>query len=449
MALRHIGGFALSVLLAAPFAFGVENGKAEGTITINHKPVKLKYAFAKKEKDFDKKDRWIVMLTDRAVSRSLLADDSRFAKAVENGEVVAAMLRFDEGRKLEQVEVRSKALQHKSLPMSASNVKLTALVFTADVIEAGAATTEEQSFFTDIATLDVKFRAPLGKEGKFGDSAAAAKELGASGPKLADGGAAGTLKVDGATVKLAYAIARTKPNAFDEKKKDVVVLLTQQPVSAEMFIDDQRLFKAVSDGSVQGLLVTIDSDEKPYALQLLHPKAGIQMSGSGFLNFDATDFSDTHVAGKFFTTSEQDSMEHKYSYDVSFAAPVQTIAIPSELTVDASSGTKLPAGGGDPGKTYTAFDKASRAGNLAEMKKYASKTRPLPEMNAEETKQMIELMKMMRPAKLKIIGGYVSGDHATLNAEGEDPSDKSKMHGTIEMAREDGAWKILVEKWKQ
>ena len=449
MKLRRIGSLMLTVLLAAPLASAVETGKADGTVTINRKPVKLKYAFAKKEKDFDKKDRWIVILTDRAVSHSLLDDSSRFSKAVENGDVVAATFRFDQGKKLDQAEVRSKALQHKSLPINVSQIKLTAPAFSADAIEAVAATTEEQSFFSDVATLDVKFRAPLGQE-KFGDNPAAAKELAASGPKISDGSASGTLEVDGTTVKLAHAIARTKRNAFDEKKKDVVVLLTQNPVSAEMFVDDDKLFSAASDGSVQGLLVTIDSDEKPYHLQVLNPKASMQMSGSGFFNFDATDFSDKHVAGKFFTTSEQDFMgKHKYTYDVTFAAPVQTIAVASEVTVDASSGTKLPAGGGDPGKAYLAFDKASRAGNLAEMKKSASTTRPMPEMSAEETKQMIEMMKLMRPAKLKITGGFVSGDHATLNVEGEDPSSKSKMHGTIEMAREGGGWKLLAEKWKQ
>src|SRR5512140_1946508 len=117
MTFRPVGGLVLMLLLSAPCASALEMGRADGTVTINRKPVKLKYAFAKKEKDFDKKDRWIVVLTDRAVSRTLLNDDNRFQKAVAGGEVVAAMLRFDESKKLDQAEVRSKALQHKSLPI--------------------------------------------------------------------------------------------------------------------------------------------------------------------------------------------------------------------------------------------------------------------------------------------------------------------------------------------
>lgn len=446
---RPVVSLFLALVFSAPMAFAVEKGKAEGTVTINRKPVAMKYAFAKKEKTYDKKDRWVVVLTDRAVSRSLLDDDSRFHKAVENGDFVATVLQFDATKKLEQAEVRSKALQHKAIPMTTSKVKITP-AFKADAIDGSAATTEEQEFFSDVVVMDVNFNAPLGQD-KFGDNAAAAKELAASAPKIADGTASGTLKVDGKTVKLGYSVARTKPNAFDEKKKDVVVLLTSTAVPATTLADEDKLFAGVKDGSIRGLLVTIDSDEKPYHMSLLDPNAPIQLSGSGIFNFDATDYSEKHIAGKFYTTEEEDFMggKHKYAYDVTFATPVQAIIAPSEVTVDSSSGTKLPADGGDPGKAYMAFDKAARTGNIAEMKKAASTSHPMPEMKPEEEKAMIEMIKAMRPAKIKVTGGFMSGDHATLNVEGQDPDSKAKVTGTIEMGRESGSWKLLMEKWKQ
>jgi hypothetical protein len=444
---RRLGAFVLSILFVASSALAVEIGKADGTVTINRKPVKLKYAFAKKEKDYEKNDRYVVILTDRAVSRTLLDDVSRFAKAVEKGEVVAAKLQFDNTKKLAQIEVDSKVLQNRSMPVMTEEVKLAGVAFSNDAIAGSAATTADQNFFTDVATLDVKFNAPLGLE-RFGENAPAAKELAASGPQIADGGAIGTLKVDGSTVKLTHSIARLTPNAFDEKKKDVEVLLTDQPVATETFIDNDKLYADVKNGKLLGLVVKIDSDEKPYHLQLLHPKTPMQLSGTGFFNFDAIDFSEKHAAGHLFSNGEEDFMgKHKYSYDVSFAVPVQMIAIPSELTLDASSGKKLPAGGGEPGKAYMSFDKAARGGNLNDMKKLASKSRPLPDMKPEEMKQMIELMKLMRPAKVKVLGGFVSGDHATLSVEGEEPSDKKKATGTIEMGLEDGTWKLLAEKW--
>src|SRR3954447_4085258 len=448
MTLRPLGALVLS-LLAAASAFALEPGKADGTITINRKPVKLKFAYAKKEKDFDKNDRYVVILTDRPVPRAALNDSMRWSKTIESGNVVAAKLQFDKAKKLEQIEIDSKALQHKSLPVMTNDVKLTGITFSNSAIEGGVSVTKDQEFFTDVAVLDFKFSAPLGIE-KFGDNALAAKELAASGPKIADGSATGTLKVDGSSVKLTHAIARLAPNAFDEKKKDVQVLLTDQPVTMETFVDDRKLYADVKSGKLQGLVVAIDDGEKPYHLQLLNAKNPMQLSGSGFFNFDATDFSDKHVSGRFFSNGEEDFMEkHKYSYDVSFAVPVQLVALPQELTLDASNGTKLPAGGGDPGKAYLAFDKAARAGSFNDMKKYASKKQPMPDLKPDELKQMIELMKLMRPSKVKVTGGFVSGDHATLTVEGEDSMEKGKKtSGTIEMGLEDGGWKLLGEKWK-
>jgi hypothetical protein len=448
MRFRSFAAFVLSLLVAVS-AFALDAGKAEGTITINDKPIKLKYSFAKKEKDFDKNDRWVVVLTDRALSRSVINDDMRFSKAVENNEVAAAIFRFDQNKAIENIELKSKALKHKGLPFMTSNVKLTGIAFTKDAIEGAAASTEESEFFDDVASFSVKFKAPLGAEGKFGENAASAAELAASRPKIADGAALGTLTIDGKKIKLTHAAARTKPNSFDEKKTDVFLLLTNKAVEKEMLTDSQKLFAAL-DGGLRGIQLTIDADEKPYHMQLLHPEAPVQLTGSGFWNFDATDYSAKHVTARFFTTETQDFMDkHKYAYDVTFAVPVQAIKAADEITVDASSGTKLPAGGGEPGKAYVAFDKAIRSGNLVELKKQASKDRPLPELSAEETKQMLEMLKLMRPAKMKVTGGYVAGDRATLSVEGIDNDSKAKVTGTIEMALEDGLWKIVAEKWRQ
>ena len=450
MSLRHVGALVLGGFIAIPSAYAFEIGKAEGTITINRKPVKLKYAFAKKDKDFDEKDRWIVVLTDRAVSKAVLGDDQRMSKAVEKGDVVAAVLTFDEAKKLAQIEVKSKALQHKSMPLGDAAMKLTDLTFSATAIEGAAATTEDQTFFSDVAVMSAKFHAPLGAAGKFGDNASSAAELAASRPKIADGAALGTFTIDGRVIKLAHSIARTVPSPFDETKNDVEVVLTNEPITAEMLLEGGKLSAAVESGTLRGLKVTINSEEMPYHLRVLDPKAGFQISGTGIWNYDSYDFSDKHLSAKLFTTETRAFMdEHKYAYDVTFAVPVQSIRAPGERTVNASTGTKLPQGGGDPGKAYTAFDKAARSGNINEMKKYASKTRPMPDIPAAEMKEVIEMIKAMRPAKIKVAGGFIDGDHATLTVDGEESGSKAKMVGTIEMALEDGGWKILKEKWRQ
>ena len=452
MAIRPIAAFLLGLSLAAT-SFAIDPGKAEGTLTINRKPVKVKYAFAKKEKDYDGKEQWLVLITDKPVSRSLLGEDMALGDAIRAGQIVAAVLTFDHTKALHRAEIKSKALQHNAIPFNDSDLDALGMTINATTIEGTVKSKADQEFFSDVGSFNVKFNANVGTEDRYGDSPASAAELAAGKPKIADGGATGSLKLDGQTIKLTNSIARTKPGTFDEKKTDIVVLLTNTAATNDMLLSDSKLSEAVQTGKLRGIKLTLDaSTEKPIHMAVLDPKVPIQMSGTGIWNFDAWDFSTKHVTARFFTKGQEDfgGGEHKYSYDVNFAVPVQAILAPDEMTVDATNGTKLPANGGDPGKAYMAFDKAARAGNLNEMKKYASDTRGMPEgLSQEEIKQMVEMMKAMRPAKVKVNGGFVAGDHATLSVEAQDPQSKAKMNGKIEMVKESNGWKLMAEKWRQ
>jgi hypothetical protein len=94
-----------------------------------------------------------------------------------------------------------------------------------------------------------------------------------------------------------------------------------------------------------------------------------------------------------------------------------------------------------------AFDKAKSVDEL------------LPFMSAESRKQvegtpaperakMFELMKTMgKVTNLKIVKETKTADGATLTAEGLDP-DKKKTTGTINIVKENGAWKLGSESWK-
>jgi len=63
--------------------------------------------------------------------------------------------------------------------------------------------------------------------GAAGSAAAAAPPTG-----LAPGKAKGTITVNGKAVTLTHAYAALEPNPFDEKKNDIVVLLTDRPLPA-------------------------------------------------------------------------------------------------------------------------------------------------------------------------------------------------------------------------
>jgi hypothetical protein len=66
---------------------------------------------------------------------------------------------------------------------------------------------------------------------------------------------------------------------------------------------------------------------------------------------------------------------------------------------------------------------------------------------AADRAQMFEMIKMMGAiTNMKIIKETRTGDGATLTVEALDP-DKAKTTGTIQVVRENGAWKLGRESW--
>ncbi len=61
-------------------------------------------------------------------------------------------------------------------------------------------------------------------------------------------------------------------------------------------------------------------------------------------------------------------------------------------------------------------------------------------------KKMFPLIQAMQPKGVKVTGGAIDGNNATLLATGKD--DNQVSNGTITMVKEKGAWKVAKEEWK-
>ena len=61
-------------------------------------------------------------------------------------------------------------------------------------------------------------------------------------------------------------------------------------------------------------------------------------------------------------------------------------------------------------------------------------------------KEKVPLIQKMQAKNIKVTGGAIDGDTATLLATGKDGDATS--NGTITMVREGGAWKVAKESWK-
>ncbi len=62
-----------------------------------------------------------------------------------------------------------------------------------------------------------------------------------------------------------------------------------------------------------------------------------------------------------------------------------------------------------------------------------------------DLKEGLEFMAAMQPANPKVTGGFVSGDRAVVYVV--ETQEKEKEYGTIELVREEGAWRVSKQSW--
>ena len=256
--------------------------------------------------------------------------------------------------------------------------------------------------------------------------------------------AKGTMTVGGKKTDLRYAVAKNTQNGFDKKMTDVVVLLSNVPVTAEQFASIGSMMDLADSGKLTGVEVEITPDNKVISGQLYSPEFHLQgnsFSAVGMHQFDPKTNKKTEVEGKLSTTHESTFKDVAFSYNATFHA---LVVAPKAAAATALKGTPLPAGGGDIGKTYLAFTKSIVAGDMNAVRGGVSAERAA-QMNTPDFKEMFPMLQAMEPKNIKITGGAVDGDTATLTATGLMDTDKAA--GTISMVREGGKWKVAKESW--
>jgi hypothetical protein len=116
-------------------------------------------------------------------------------------------------------------------------------------------------------------------------------------------------------------------------------------------------------------------------------------------------------------------------------------------TQTAPKGKPLPADGGEPGKAYMDYCKAIQAGDKAALKKLVSAERA-KEMESPEFEKMFPLIQSMMAKDIKVTGGTIQNNNATLTAEGKSAMGGEVSKGTIDMVLEGKQWKVAQDSWK-
>lgn len=249
----------------------------------------------------------------------------------------------------------------------------------------------------------------------------------------------GTMTVGGKTTQLKYAVAKKSHDG-------VVVLLSNIRVTVETFDSIGDMLHLADSGTLTGVEVTITPEKRVISGQLYSPEFKLQgnsFSAVGMHEFVASIFKPTEVAGKLSTSHESSFHNVKFSYSARFHVRVEK---PKPAAAPALKGTSLPAGGGEVGKAYVAFAKSLSSGDIAAVKNGASAEQAKQMNDDPDFKKMFPLLQAMAPKNIKITGGAVDGDTATLLTTGS--SDGDPATGTITMRREGGKWKVHRESWK-
>ena len=107
-------------------------------------------------------------------------------------------------------------------------------------------------------------------------------------------------------------------------------------------------------------------------------------------------------------------------------------------------------GSGDPEvkAAYKTFKETMQSGDLEALKKCVTGDQR-KELDAPDAKTKLQLMRALLPLDDKIATVVVEGDKATLTLEGtmDMMGEKKKAVGTVEMVKEEGAWKVCKLSW--
>ncbi len=251
--------------------------------------------------------------------------------------------------------------------------------------------------------------------------------------------AKGSFILDGNTYTITSVQAKTDENPFEKTKKDVLVLLTDQPV-AESDFDLFTLDTMAESGTIHGILVRLANEREATGLVVL---GTVQRSGNFVCGFESSAFDQSRVAGRVFLQKPDESFGRKYTFDIEFETIIQDEV---QSVIDESSGDPLPPDGGEPGIAYREYEKAIQSGNPQIVKKYLAPEQA-KKLDDPQAANMLGLMKMMRAQDVKIVKGFLMGDRATLTVEGKDPVSSGKTMGTVRMKKLNEQWVLERESW--
>jgi protein-disulfide isomerase len=259
------------------------------------------------------------------------------------------------------------------------------------------------------------------------------------------GGVKGQCAYEGKTLAFVDAYATLGPDPFEETKKVPMLWFTTVALdhaalaSAKRDAVDDAITEQVFDLKSAKLQLRLDAAGSVVeGLQLYVPPGNNRsVSGNHVGDLKMKAAIAARATGQF-ALHDDDDLKCDLQFDVPMGA---TGPAPPPAK---AWGTALPAGGGEPGKAYLALHRATLAGDVNAMLALVTKDRADQMRDARKEpdfSKMLELIKALEPAQVRVVSGRMDGDRAELQIDGKD-SDKSNMTGEVKLKREGGSWRV-------
>jgi hypothetical protein len=207
--------------------------------------------------------------------------------------------------------------------------------------------------------------------------------------------------------------------------------------------EDALRDQAFANDEATKVLLTL-SPERTVSSQYIwiSPGTNLSYSGGEVGKYEAKAGAKGRLAGHYaYADDDEEGPVCDITFDIAQIGTVAEAPPPAPLP-----GTPLPAGGGEPGKVYLALNKAVLAGDLDAIAALLSPAKAAEFQKARTTPefaQQMEFMQAMTAKNVTIKGGRVDGDKAWLEFDADEGG--APRSGTVEMAREDGVWRVLTE----
>jgi hypothetical protein len=253
----------------------------------------------------------------------------------------------------------------------------------------------------------------------------------------------GQLTVAGNTVQLQHAYAMAQPGFFDKTEEDIVVMVTNIPLSDKAVEDRFERSALVSEGTLKLVEITINFKQQPISVSVKHP--AFKASPSGFSSnyiLELKTFNEKNVEGRMYCKTEQEFFDTVYTFDFTFKAEIRRkkeLPPPTEAEKEASAKSPQAA-------VYLEFVKAVNAGDVKTLKKVLA-AEVAKELDGPDKEEMLEFMQMGTPPKAEFQRITVKGDSATLMLSAQDEG--LELKGTVEFIKEGDQWKVMMSSWEE